>query len=151
MMTKEQRREKQIEKEMGDCVHFTGVYNTLCKAGVNVRQLVGGSDFGWATRLPCLAMDEKGCEVTCSSRKFTTREEAEATLKAQDESFVKVSKCLKAAHEHAKDAGLGQGSGGRGELPCPAECGGTLRYSVAAVNGHMHAACSTKGCVSWME
>jgi hypothetical protein len=56
-----------------------------------------------------------------------------------------------AAKEHAKAQGFKQGNGGTGEMPCPTNCGGTLRYSVANVNGHMHAVCSTKDCVRWME
>lgn len=63
----------------------------------------------------------------------------------------KFMKAHRAAKDHAKQQGLGRGNGGQGRMPCPAGCGGELRYSVASVNGHMHAACSTKGCVSWME
>lgn len=80
-----------------------------------------------------------------------------AGLPAPDEAIAhaervgKWMKALRAAKDHAKAAGLGRGNGGRGEMPCPAECGGTLRYSVASVNGHMHAACSSSKCVRWME
>lgn len=40
---------------------------------------------------------------------------------------------------------------GAGTMPCPVCKTGTLRYSRAALNGHIHAACTTKTCVSWME
>lgn len=42
--------------------------------------------------------------------------------------------------------------GGAGRIDCPA-CGGheTLGFTRAAYNGHIHAACKTDGCVSWME
>jgi len=63
----------------------------------------------------------------------------------------KFMKSMRAAKDHAKQQGLGRGNGGRGEMPCPAGCGGILRYSVASVNGHMHAACTTAECVRWME
>lgn len=56
-----------------------------------------------------------------------------------------------ATHEDAKTKGLKRGSGGNGELPCPACKTGTIRYSVASLNGHIWGACSTKDCVRWME
>lgn len=148
--SKADRREESIQHEMRGCVHFTGIQNTLCKAGVNVRELVGGPDFGWGARLPCLLMDSSACEVLCPSRKLPTREEAEAEVARHEASIERLLKASAAAHEHAINLGLGKGAGGRGELPCPLECDGTLRYSVASYNGHMHAAC-TKGCISWME
>ena len=40
---------------------------------------------------------------------------------------------------------------GSGEIPCPICKAGTLRYSRSAYNGHVHASCSTEGCVRWME
>lgn len=35
-------------------------------------------------------------------------------------------------------------------VECPV-CKGNLYLSIAAYNGHVHGACETKGCVSWME
>jgi hypothetical protein len=40
---------------------------------------------------------------------------------------------------------------GAGKMDCPICKTGKLRYSRAAYNGHVHASCSTDGCVSWME
>lgn len=40
---------------------------------------------------------------------------------------------------------------GSGNMKCPVCETGNLRYSRAAYNGHIHAQCSTKGCVAWME
>lgn len=43
-----------------------------------------------------------------------------------------------------------QGARGvHGTITCPI-CGGDLRYSVAASNGHVWGACSTSDCVRWM-
>ncbi len=144
-------REHRIRKEMTDCIHFSGIQHERCKAGIHVRELVGGSDFGWAARLPCLGMDAAKCEVECPSRNLPNREEAEAIIDASDKMFDLALSVMRAAKQHAKQQALGVGNGGRGEIPCPSGCGGTLRYSVASVNGHMHAACTSKGCVSWME
>lgn len=65
---------------------------------------------------------------------------------------------INAAHDDAAKKNLGAVSsehperkGGRSELKCPICPEGTLRYSVAGINGHMHAACTTEGCIRWME
>lgn len=144
-------REQSIHAEMGKCAHFRGIQHERCLADVHLRELVGGPDFGWAARIPCLSMDAERCEVICDRRKLPTREEAEMAVDEDEQRFARFVIAHSAAKAHAKQSGLKQGNGGRGELPCPTDCGGTLRYSVAAVNGHMHAACSTKGCVQWME
>jgi hypothetical protein len=40
---------------------------------------------------------------------------------------------------------------GAGEMACPICEAGKLRYSRSGYNGHVHAGCTTEGCVSWME
>ena len=55
-----------------------------------------------------------------------------------------------AAHAHAKARGLGRGNGGAGEMECPV-CQGTLKYTVESAHGLMWGACSTVGCISWMD
>lgn len=40
---------------------------------------------------------------------------------------------------------------GSGEIDCPICKTGKLRFSVARSNGHVHAHCSTRLCMSWME
>lgn len=40
---------------------------------------------------------------------------------------------------------------GSGEIDCPICKAGKLRFSVARVNGHVHAHCTTRLCMSWME
>lgn len=38
-----------------------------------------------------------------------------------------------------------------GEIDCPICKTGKLRFSVSPSNGHVHAHCTTRQCVSWME
>lgn len=57
---------------------------------------------------------------------------------------------LAACKRDAKERGFGRGSAGRGSVVCPID-GATVRYSVAAVNGHMWGRCDTEGCAKWME
>lgn len=40
---------------------------------------------------------------------------------------------------------------GAGVMDCPVCKSGKLQYSCASVNGHVHARCSTAGCVAWMQ
>jgi hypothetical protein len=152
MLTKQQqRKEESIKANMGRCIHFRGIQHKLCKADVNLRELIGGPDLGWARRIPCLVMDSVECTVSCDKRVFPTREQAEAEEIEHEREAKEMLKAFDIAHEHASSLGLGLGKGGRGSLPCPKGCGGMLQYSVASVNGHMHARCTTKDCLSWME
>lgn len=144
-------RERRIVHEMEGCVHFRGIQHETCTVGINLRQLVGGPDLGWARRIPCLLMDADQCEVTCDSRKLPTREEAEVEVIRSDEQMQKTLAAFRAAREDAKAKGYMVGHGGRDSMACPTKCDGTLHYSVAGVNGHMHGRCTTEGCVSWME
>jgi hypothetical protein len=139
-------REDSIACEMSRCVHFNGIQHDECKAGINYHGLMG-TGFGCFKNLPCLGHDS----TPCPSRAYPTREQAEAEVDEIDRLVNRVVLCIPAAKADAKSKSLGVGSGGIGSLPCPSGCGGTLRYSVASVNGHMHGACSTDGCVSWME
>lgn len=143
--------ELKVKREMDQCVHFRGIQHDTCKADVHLRQLVGGADFGWARRIPCFKSDAKDCSVTCAKREFMTREQAEAEVKKDDAHMERAMLGITAAHEDAEKKGIIRGVGGASELPCPTECGGTLRYRVASINGHMHAACTTDGCLRWME
>ena len=59
-------------------------------------------------------------------------------------------KAVAAVHAHAKAKGLGRGNGGTGKVKCPL-CQGKLKYSVASVTGHLWGACTTEGCIRWME
>lgn len=40
---------------------------------------------------------------------------------------------------------------GQGVMDCPICKTGKLSYSRSTYNGHVHARCSTEGCVAWME
>lgn len=138
--------ERRIEHKMQRCIYFNGIQNDACKAGVGYRQLVGGPDLGWAARLPCTDKVQVQGLVTCEQCRRTTREEAEAEVKASDESFGRIAVCLKAIREkHGKRRGL------RDAMPCPTGCGGTLHYSIAGSNGHVHGVCTTEKCARWMQ
>ena len=138
-----------VALEMRTCKHFNGtVINGACRAGVNYHALLG-EGVGCFKHMPCLG-DPKS-PVVCSLVQFPTREEAEATTREDEAVVNRFCIAMPAVKKHARAAGLGVGNGGRGEMPCPAGCGGTLRYSISGNNAHTVAACSTEGCLSWME
>ena len=140
-------RELRIVARLQKCVHFNGVQNKVCEAGVSYSTFEG-------KKFPCLGNafpNDVRPVAECDSRQPHTREESEAREAEIDAALNRGRIAVPAAHEHAKASGLGQGHGGYGELACPICKIGTLRYSVAGYNGHMHAACTTDKCVSWME
>lgn len=155
----DKRLDNLVRQYEGRCHHFNGIQHDCCEAGVNYRELAG-IETGMALVIPCLP--EKNYETKrreemhetvreCSKLQRTTHEEAVAEAIESIERSTKVMRVMVAAHDHAKTQGLTKDHGGSSSLPCPTGCGGTLQYSVASYNGHMHARCTTKDCVSWME
>jgi hypothetical protein len=64
------------------CRHFNGIgfgvdgREKICGAGVNYRTLVGGDNYGWARRIPCLDVgDSLAGVVPCPQRRWLTQEE----------------------------------------------------------------------------
>ena len=76
-----------LRDEMRRCIHFTGLQNEACAAGINYRQHVGGPDFGWAKKIPCLdgwfGNRQSPC-VPCAKRETPTMEQAQAELDRLD-------------------------------------------------------------------
>lgn len=54
------------------------------------------------------------------------------------------------AYEEIRKLGYKKGHGGGGTIICP-KCHGTLHFSVASINGHVHGNCETADCLRWME
>lgn len=137
-----QQRKTFIERQMERCRHFTGVQHEVCAVGVRYADVRDESTrpFGF----PCLA--NYAGNATCAKLARVTREEAEAEEREWQAAHGRINACLKAIR-----AKHGQARGLRDEMPCPTGCGGTLRYSISGYNGHVHGACSTEGCASWMQ
>lgn len=143
----------------GVCIHYNGAINPMsdgtCEAGVNYRQLVGGDVVGWVSRLPCVPMEPRGGEkVSCSQCRTPTAEEI---AQHEAETAAHINKLMVAytgnvrAWRNANKWDRRNPKGATGKVPCQA-CGtGEIHLSMAAYNGHVHGACTTQGCVSWME
>lgn len=139
-------REQFIKSAMDSCRHFNGIQNKTCIAGVKYQECEAG------TTMPCIPRHING-RRTWACELFEIMSPADAE-KGADERIVVMNRGITARHaakDDAKAKGYGKGHGGYGSLPCPCCDGGTLKYSVASSNGHMHGKCSTAECVGWME
>lgn len=62
---------------MGKCVHFTGIQNDRCDAGVRYIDVRDASQPG-PYRWPCMTINGRAATTECVNRCFPTREEAHA-------------------------------------------------------------------------
>jgi hypothetical protein len=137
------QREQHIQKMLLDCVHFAPMSQECCGAGVRFEDVRDESQRPY--RYPCKAIFG-GPELPCAKREYPTREQVEAEEREYEAAFARVNACMKAIREkHGKARGL------QDSMACPTGCGGTLHYSIANYNGHVHGQCSTKDCASWMQ
>lgn len=145
-MTNEQLKQQFVRSAQESCRHFNGIQNKMCNAGITYQEST------IAEVMPCIPKHVNG-RATWSCALFEIMSQADAEKEAEGwvASVERMTKARHAAKDDAKAKGLGKGRGGAGSIPCPSCDGGTLRYSVASYNGHMHGRCSTLGCVSWME
>jgi hypothetical protein len=135
------------EQILGKCKHFNGVQHSHCAAGIEYHRVrVEGTPGDMRSFLPCF-----GTHGECSKREMPTEAEADAEVAEVKESHQRIMIARKAIVDRCGGPwkkGYEQQSG---RFPCPC-CGiGTLAYSRSGYNGHVHARCSTEGCVAWVE
>ena len=69
----------------GHCKHYGNVRGELvCDKGVDVRAHVGGPDYGWMARIPCVTSKLSKEQVTCGLRELPTADELAAGLAGMD-------------------------------------------------------------------
>jgi hypothetical protein len=141
----EKQKQDRIDKKLHTCVHFTGIQNKTCK--VNVLYEKARDESTKPFKFACLDADTDVCPL----RQYPTREQVDADNAALERRMDDMRIAIPACREDAKQKGFGKGHGGQGSIACPVCKTGTLRYSVAGYNGHMHGRCSTQGCMSWMQ
>lgn len=117
------------------CRNFTGIQNKKCKQGIAYETVRDESTSPYG--FPCTLSGG-----TCESLSPYTAEELEAQDREISERIGAIGKARAAIVAHGDF---------NGQLPCPVCGSGSLRYSKARSNGHIHASCSTEGCVRWME
>lgn len=130
--------EDHIKRAMATCIHFNGVMNPTCKAGLAYPK---------GQALPCIApFSPNLVQPSCPNYQATSREE----VAKEEAEFAEVSKNINIARAAIVHLTKGKRRV-QGELPCPiCKPAGKLSFSVA-YNGHVHACCTTKDCVRWME
>jgi hypothetical protein len=129
------------------CKHFKGIMRARkesCGAGLDVREVTGGSNLGWLNRIPCM----NPCSDTAACEKFEelSQEEVEAKEAKNQEFIDRTVKMFPLMAQMKKD----HPEGGQGTVECPS-CRGVVHYTVASSNLHTSGSCETKDCMSWIE
>lgn len=152
----------------GKCVHFNGVQNQCCEAGVNYEEAFGKRDTE-TQRSPCLVewksherIDGKTVPIwkpwgrpeqqiiPCAKFRLPTAEE----IAADEAEFQSHLARMRVVFEVVKPwrSWTRKNRVAKQEIiDCPTKCGGKLHLSQAAYNGHVWGRCTTTDCVSWME
>lgn len=130
------------------CIHYRGTQRP-CAAGIDLRALAGGPDFGWGTRLPChnLFPVKEGERAKCDKLRYPTAEE----IAASDAEFQVYSSNATKARDAIVAHYKANAEQSPGKLPCPICTTGTLHYGIAKCNGHVRAQCTTEACVNFIE
>lgn len=132
------------------CKHYHGTANgDTCRAGVKYDLVVLGKGTKECS-YPCFK-DRNPLGATCEKQEFETPEETAARKAKQAERFVRFGKVREAIVAFLGGPWKkGKPSAG-GAIQCPCCLTGTVKFSRAGYNGHIHAACSTPECAAWME
>ena len=140
------RMAKARERRLLTCRHFTGIQNNTCGLGIFYDSC--------EKPLPCLPPyrdDADQSQGECAMRVFYTPEDLDREDRERDAFLFNMAKARTAIVAHMDERGTRK-TNTSSALPCPCCDGGTLAYRCAgAYNGHIHARCSTEGCVAWME
>lgn len=132
------------------CKHYRGMFKVhKCEADVFFDTLEHYGTPKFHDSCPCFGPDHPG---ECKSKVYPTAEEMEEKDLEIEDLFAKITKAREAIVEDCGGPWKRGTPASSGKINCPA-CGQTeaLHYRRAGVNGHIHATCSTKGCVSWIE
>lgn len=130
----------------GICKHYNGreivVSNAeLCNAGVSPLEIATNGTRkteGWVKKAPCF---EKNIDAPlCKFREFPTPEE----IKKEEEEMSELISNVALIVDRIPD------TGNSGTVECP-KCKGTVEWVRTRSNGHCHARCKTKDCISFME
>lgn len=130
------------------CNHYRAMSeHKTCSAGVEYETFKGLS---FEAR-PCFCRNGV-CPPGCDLAQFPTAEE----IAAEDAELAKrwelIGKASDAIVTHMGGPWKRGVADASGAIDCPA-CGTAkaLRFSRSGYNGHIHASCTTEGCVRWLE
>lgn len=132
-------KRRSLNMSLGECARKVGIATVEMSRIEMARRVPDDEIVGRIGAVLNLSFDEV-------KSMLPSKEQADADYCKLSDSLA----AMGAAMAHSKAAGLGRGKGGSGQMECPI-CKGTLKYSVAGVNGHVWGACTTEGCVRWMQ
>ncbi len=122
------------------CIHFNGIQNKTCKAGISYDSM--------KPPLPCLRNVSHGLAIPeCPKREWPSEEQIEKELaesEARSNRFMLLTPLLAKIRKDHK------GESWRGIEVCPV-CKGKIHISITAYNGHTRGQCETKDCLAWIE
>lgn len=129
------------------CKHYRAMaHHETCNKDVPYADFKGLS----YEQRPCFERDgvaPGGCHLA----EFPTPEEREIARQEIEARVQAIGTARKAIVEHLGGPWKKGTPGASGRITCPVCSTGTLSFSRAGYNGHIHAGCTTKGCVRWME
>lgn len=111
------------------CIHFNGVMNKSCKAGINYEDVRIDRPY----KFPCLQQGG-----ACLKAQFPTEEKITAKLQSIENGGIKAIRARADIKEHVEKTKIKAG-----QIPC--RCGGQLNYVIANINGHIWASCKSCG------
>lgn len=135
----------------GFCNHFRSMSeHKTCSAGVAYETLRGATH----DKCPCFFKGDPPTEKStlCTLAVYPTPQELAERDAWVAKRFEGVGKAREAIVKACGGPWKRGQSGSSGTIDCPV-CGSqkALGFMRSGYNGHIHAACKTEGCVSWME
>ena len=143
------------------CKHYNGIFdNSVCDAGVEYDAVKCPQQFRFRYRdcrlkskvytrvscLPCVPRQNFRGIAYCEHFELPSEEEMrehEASVtRDTTNSLIVIYAILNKEGERRSV---------KGNIPCPLCEDGTVEYSIASLNGHIRARCSTKDCVRFMQ
>lgn len=143
-------REERIAWEMDYCQHYGRGKGAemICKCGMDRDKVqvvpVGPKRIKWGPCIKGHTLEDP--RAHCPNWIRRTREMGEARADSIERSIDIMTKVMPFISDWRSKGPMGK----REVVECPV-CKGGLMLSQASYNGHVHAHCSTQGCVSFME
>jgi hypothetical protein len=131
------------------CKNYRGMHlKEACESGVRFDSLPNHGTKQFFDSCPCFSREATGCDKA----QYRTPEEIAADEERLKKRFEGMAMAREAIVESCGGPWKRGMQGVANTINCPV-CSGkeTLRYSRSGYNGHIHAACTTEGCVRWME
>lgn len=130
------------------CKHYLAMSDhTECGAGVPYEKFKGLR----FDQRPCFL--KEGCPTPggCEHQVFPSPEEIAARDAELALRYTRMVKAREAIVQYLGGPWKRGTPGSVGSIKCPNCENGTLKFSRAGYNGHIHAACTTENCCAWME